>query len=546
VCAVVLNYLIPPQAVVAVVRSGIELPHTALSFRSQSTTITFISLSVMATIKVMASDLISGMKLMSKPKDMTSVVLLIAAVICVIVPLDISQLVFAIAGALGFSAIQMMQSKARSASNTSSKKVSKPKSVDMRPQDVAPQTRNQNSQRVPSQASRNKIPVPQNCPRLPSQPDVRKPSTIPILAPTFQSDGWSAQATELLSQIAPTAHDEEIVGRLAKRVEEALKAILPEVEVVGFASGSLGRNKAFGVAVPEVDIVANVNPVALMRRLGSKNGNHAIANDEHKLRKMAIRACTDRLVAVGGFKFRRSAFRGDEPKVTLLAPATFGLTTDAIPIDFSVNAAVPLYNAALLTECGQLDARAKALILLVKRWAKDRGVCHAAKGHLSPYTWGLLTIFFLQVTDQEGPFLPQLSSFKMASGLMKHQVAGDEATWSPSASTVSAGDLFKQFMRFYSNQFDWRAEAVSVRVGKREKPGLKLPLHVILHDDNKTTEVGPSIEDPFNEAKNLGNAMNQSSLSRLREELQRADSLCTTGSLAELLEPWAPPVAQEE
>lgn len=494
-----------------------------------------------SSIQSTASDLVSSVKLMGKPKDMTSVVLLMAAVVCIIVPLDISQLVFAIAGALGFSAIQMMHSKSRSASTSSKKKVhsANPKMVDT--PDVNLVKKTQMSQKV---NTTRKVPAQQHS-RLPSQPDVRKPSSMPISAPTFQSKEWSEQATELLGQIAPTVADEQIVARLAKRVEEALKSIIPEVEVVGFASGSLGRNKAFGVAVPEVDIVANVNPVALMRRLGSKTGNQTIANDEHKLRKMAIRACTDRLVAVGGFKFRRSAFRGEEPKVTLLAPASFGLTSDAIPIDFSVNAAVPMYNAALLTECGQLEPRAKALILLVKRWAKDRGICHAAKGHLSPYTWGLLTIFFLQVMDEEGPFLPKLSSFKLASGLMKHH-GNDATTWTRSSSPVSVGDLFTKFMHFYSTEFNWRTEAVSIRTATRDKPGLKLPIHVVLHGDNTTSEVGPSIEDPFNEAKNLGNVMNAASLVRLREELLRANTLCPAGSLAELLEPWAPPVAQDE
>lgn len=491
----------------------------------------------------MASDLVSGVKLVRRPKDMTGVTLLIAAVACVIVPLDISQLVFAIAGALGFSAIQMLQAKGRSAPNASDKKIGllKPKVADL-PAVPHMKTRELSQDNKLKQVARRAL--PQSCSI--SQPEVRKPSSMPILAPTFQSNEWTEQVTELLSQIAPTVDDEKIVGRLARRVEDALKAILPEVEVVGFASGSLARNKAFGVAVPEVDIVANVNPVVLMRRLSGKSGNQAIANDPHKLRKMAIRACTDRLVAVGGFKFRRSAFRGDEPKVTLLAPASLGLTTDAIPIDFSVNAAVPLYNAALLTECGQLDPRAKALILLVKRWAKDRGVCHAAKGHLAPYTWGLLSIFFLQVINQDRPILPKLSNFKMASGLMKQQLANDEGTWSPSNSTVSVGELFKAFMKFYNTQFDWRAEAVSVRTGRREKPGLSLPLHVVLHENDKTTEMGPSIEDPFNEAKNLGDVMNAGSLSRLREELQRAENLCTAGCLAELLEPWAPPAVQED
>merc|ERR1711957_1072766 len=119
---------------------------------------------------------------------------------------------------------------------------------------------------------------------------------------------------------------------------------------------------------------------------------------------------------------------------------------------------------------------------------------------------------------------------------MKHH-GNDATTWTRSSSPVSVGDLFTQFMHFYST------EAVSIRTAKRDKPGLKLPIHVVLHGDNTTSEVGPSIEDPFNEAKNLGNVMNAASLVRLREELLRANTLCPADSLAELLEPWAPPVA---
>lgn len=69
-----------------------------------------------------------------------------------------------------------------------------------------------------------------------------------------------------------------------------------------------------------------------------------------------------------------------------------------------------------------------------------------------------------------------------------------------------------------------------------------MPLHVIVHDDGQTTEVGPSIEDPFDELKNLATCTHATSLLRLREELARADKLNSEGaSLANLLEPWAPP-----
>jgi len=348
--------------------------------------------------------------------------------------------------------------------------------------------------------------------------------------------------------------------------------------VLGFASGDLVRGTAFGVAVPEVDVIVSVRPsvlaARLQGRLAPRSGALAAQLDVRKLQKSAIRACTDRLVSGGGFKFRRSAFRGPEPKVTLLAPAALGIYSEAIPIDFSVNSTTPLYNAALFTECGQIEARARSLILLVKRWAKDRGVCHAAKGHLSPYSWTLLTIFFLQVgVPDEGPLLPALEGFRLSSGLAGQpamlggsSVVGDGGDTetnpmagpgsSPAASTdgneeprpesvagpqKSVGELFKDFAHFYGSTFDWRNEAISVRLGRRGPPHLGLPLHIVLRDD-AATEVGPSIEDPFDQRRNLGECTTAASLTRLHEELTRAAELCERGApLAKLLEPWVPP-----
>mmetsp|Transcript_55882 Transcript_55882/g.122706 ORF Transcript_55882/g.122706 Transcript_55882/m.122706 type:complete len:569 (-) Transcript_55882:99-1805(-) len=396
--------------------------------------------------------------------------------------------------------------------------------------------------------------------------DYRQPSTQPVSAPTFTSTGWEAEVKELLDHISPTAEGDQVVQRLAETVKQTLSKMIPEVEVVGFASGDLVRGTAFGVAVPEVDVVVSVNPTVLAARLQSRLSQRspmASQLDARKLQKSAIRACTDRLVSAGGFKFRRSAFRGQEPKVTLLAPASLGIYDEAIPIDFSVNSTTPLYNAALLTECGQIEPRAKALILLVKRWAKDRGVCHAAKGHLSPYTWSLLTIYFLQVSDiEEGPLLPPLEGFARSSGLAGKPGASAAAVqassktkWKSQAAEgvprKTVADLFTEFVRFYKD-FDWRSEAVCVRLGKRGPPDLALPLHIVLHEDGKTTEVGPSIEDPFEPKRNLGECTTALSLERLRDELTRAAELTSRfcagehGSpkpctLSELLEPWVPP-----
>merc|ERR1719199_394297 len=178
-----------------------------------------------------------------------------------------------------------------------------------------------------------------------------------------------------------------------------------------------------------------------------------------------------------------------------------------------------------------MDSRAKSLILLVKRWAKDRGVCHASKGHLPPYAWSLLSIFFLQVGVLEadgGLPLPALDAFALSSGLMVSKGSPQAASRTimnpgrpaPKSQKKTMGDLFGDFVRFYNREFAWRKEAVSVRLGKRAPPNLCLDIHIVV-SDRGATAVAPIIEDPFDTKKNLGCCTNSSSLQRFFEELDR-------------------------
>lgn len=388
-----------------------------------------------------------------------------------------------------------------------------------------------------------------------------KPTVVPIKAPVFSALDFDAQVDELVTRITPTPACHKAVEELTDIVRQKIQSLIPEAEIMGFATGDLRGGTAYGVAVPEVDIVANANPTDLTKRLQgrlaqtSRQRMQAIPKlDMRKLQKSAIRVCTSLLVSVG-FKFRRSSFRSDEPKVTLLAPPSLRVSDVAIPVDFSVNNTTPLYNMVLLTECGQMDPRAKSLILLVKRWAKDRGVCHASQGHLPPYAWSLLVIYFLQVgVESDGPLpLPALEKFAMSSGLI---TASPNAALAPSkvkhsspARPTRGGDvpqktvaqLFKEFVRFYNKEIDWHKEAVSVRLGRRAPPPLALDIHIVVNDDGSTA-VSPIIEDPFDSKRNLGSYTNWASLKRFHLELDRADRLLSNGtSLTQLLEPWRPP-----
>lgn len=391
--------------------------------------------------------------------------------------------------------------------------------------------------------------------RLTSRPEVRQSSSKPVTAPRFAATGLDSQTEELLSQIGPTVESERVVQDLAGTVKLLLAGVLPEAEVMGLASGGISRGMACGVAVPEVDIIVQIPPAALASRLSGRLGQSTLS-DRQKLHKSALRACTEALVSEGGFKFRRSAFRGHEPKVTLLAPPSAGLP-DGIPVDVSVNSAAPLHNAALLAECGQLDPRAKALILFVRRWAKDRGICHAAKGHLAPYAWSSLVIFFMQARADGAPLLPPLEGSQVSSGLSVARGAKEQlppwrrrrvAAWQPPEgrdAELTVAALFAEFARFYAGAVDWRKEGVSVRLGRRAEPGLRTALHIVAHDDGGS-DVAPTIEDPFEPTRNLGDTMTSWGIRRLREELVRAADMCGQGALLDaLLEPWAPPLGPD-
>jgi len=220
-----------------------------------------------------------------------------------------------------------------------------------------------------------------------------------------------------------------------------------------------------------------------------------------------------------------------------------GMSTQAVAFDFSVNCGMSLYNFALIDEISLIEPRAKDLILLVRRFAKDRGICHAPKGHLPPYAWTLLVVYYLQVGVEDGPLLPPLQGFKMVQGLIVRR--GTSTTRKElqfPVSDLSVSSLFYGFVNFYSmDSFDWHKEAISIRRAQRLSPALALERCHIAYEDG-SSGFGPSIEDPFEPKRNVGASITAVGFSRLNEEFCRTRVLISEGaSLSEILEPWVPP-----
>mmetsp|Transcript_10846 Transcript_10846/g.19288 ORF Transcript_10846/g.19288 Transcript_10846/m.19288 type:complete len:482 (-) Transcript_10846:122-1567(-) len=446
--------------------------------------------------------------------SVASVTLTVAAWVIVSACLELSHLLIVVGCSIAYVVFQHIHKKSRTAASAAS----------LTP--VRSQVPRRPSERAPFRPT-NQLPL-------------RQESKVPVQAPSFQAETFSGQVSELLAVIRPSAASEEAALELARFAQSIIEETFPGAVVQGFANADVLRGTAFGVAVPELDLVVSADPerltLHLQGRLCKSTSLPKPGIDARKLQKSAIRACTDHLVAVGGFKFRRSAFRCHEPKVTLMAPTSMSVASQGVPVDLWVNCATPAYHAALVAECKKLDARAHGLVLLVRRWAKDRGVCHVARGHLPPYAWTLLVVFYLQV--REHPILPALRGIKSASSLEVR--AGDM----PPGEKSSVGELFKGFIGFYQNKIDWQKEAVSIRLGRRDSPNPHLKMNMV-GDGNGGCDIGPNIEDPFEPAKNLADSLSSEGINRMKEELSRADDMLSTGqevSLSELLEPWAPEI----
>jgi predicted nucleotidyltransferase len=134
--------------------------------------------------------------------------------------------------------------------------------------------------------------------------------------------------------------------------------------------------------------------------------------------------------------------------------------------DIVVNRRLPLQNTRLMGFYAELDPRVKQLVLAVKYWAKQRGVCDAFHGTPSAYAYVNLVIHYLQTTTPA--VLPCVQHPRVVVGEWKKDpeemdqltvdlsYCGDrEAVLAtlPEPATQSVAELLAGFFTYYGAHF---------------------------------------------------------------------------------------------
>lgn len=141
-----------------------------------------------------------------------------------------------------------------------------------------------------------------------------------------------------------------------------------------------------------------------------------------------------------------------------------------LDVTLNLNQEVSIRNTQLIRDYAKMDWRFPQLAMIVKQWARENHINSAVDKSISPYSWTLMVIHYLQVV--EPPVLPCLQ--KMVP--QRYEIKGDleeeinkrrqiPVKWhSKNQNTLK--QLMKGLFRYFGYVLDYDQFIISVREGK--------------------------------------------------------------------------------
>lgn len=147
-------------------------------------------------------------------------------------------------------------------------------------------------------------------------------------------------------------------------------------------------------------------------------------------------------------------------------------TITGLNITLNLNQEVSIRNSQLIRDYCKADWRFAPLAMVFKRWAQENRICNAVEQTISPYSWTLMTVHYLQTC--EPPVLPCLQKLNprryeqhrgdifKAIKAWRHQPA---RPWA-SRNNQTLRQLLKGLFRYYGYTFNYPQHIISVREGR--------------------------------------------------------------------------------
>ena len=161
-------------------------------------------------------------------------------------------------------------------------------------------------------------------------------------------------------------------------------------------------------------------------------------------------------------------------KVPILRIKCAGVFSD-IMVDLNVNNSVAVRNTHLMCYYSAFDWRVRPIVMVVKEWAKRRGINNSSRSSFTSYSLVLMVIHYLQCGTNP-PVLPSLQQlypnrFSDTNDIRNLNVSQN---LEPIPSTIwqfnqrlSLSELLLGFLHYYAYEFNFDIDAISIRAGMR-------------------------------------------------------------------------------
>ncbi|KAH9417764.1 Zinc finger, CCHC domain-containing protein [Dermatophagoides pteronyssinus] len=139
-------------------------------------------------------------------------------------------------------------------------------------------------------------------------------------------------------------------------------------------------------------------------------------------------------------------------------------------VTLNLNQEVSIRNTQLIRDYSKMDWRFPQLAMIIKEWARENRINSAVEKSISPYSWTLLVIHYLQAI--EPPVLPCLQKMSPQRYNIDINIDEERNIWRQppikwqSKNNNSLKQLMKGFFRYFGYVFRYDQHIISIREGK--------------------------------------------------------------------------------
>ncbi|KAH9506722.1 Zinc finger, CCHC domain-containing protein [Dermatophagoides farinae] len=199
-------------------------------------------------------------------------------------------------------------------------------------------------------------------------------------------------------------------------------------------------------------------------------------------------------------------------------------------VTLNLNQEVSIRNTQLIRDYSKMDWRFPQLAMIIKEWARENRINSAVEKSISPYSWTLMVIHYLQAV--EPPVLPCLQKMSPQRYDIDINMDDERNVWRQapvkwqSKNNNSLKQLMKGFFRYFGYVYRYDQHIMSIREGKVLNRIYHRSSNGVGTDENAVIQWNSlmCVEEPFNRSNTTRCVKDYATFERVKELLRMSSN----------------------